>query len=118
MRRGAVCYRIDNVPLQVFAAERLRKLVGELFCYRIDGFTPIVFAGNSSPGSSVKQICYRKHNVPLQVFAAERLRKLAGDLFCYRIDGFTPKIFAREKPLARRSQKSPKNRAISPSYRI
>ena len=46
------------------------------------------------------------------------LRKLAGDLFCYRIDGFTPKIFAREKPLARRSQKSPKNRAISPSYRI
>ena len=112
MRRGAVCYCIDNVPLQVFAAKRLRKLVGELFCYRI------VFAGNSSPGSSVKQICYRKDNVPLQVFAAERLRKLAGDLFCYRIDGFTPIIFAREKPLARRSQKSPKNRAISPSYRI
>ena len=89
------CYRNECVPQQIFAPDRLRRLVGERICYRSGLPAPKVFARSNPLGCPAEQICYRIDSVPIQFFAPWRLRELVGERICYRIACSIPEVFAR-----------------------
>ena len=93
-----VSYRIDSVPLEVFARSRLRELAGERICYRSGPSGPKVFARSRLPGCFVEQVSYCMDSVPQEVFARSRLRELAGEHFCYRSGPSGPEVFAPSQP--------------------